>query len=185
MARAHGLPAALHCAVMPHARRALLILATAALLAGAGAAAALAANGGPLRRVSPPRGAYTVELPSRWRFANASYPSDHATHLWYDPANALRKLLVVLSGCVGCAERNGQPDPRAVVPAGATNLVPLSRDAVAFQVFTDDDPWTANGIVTVIRQNGAIEGYATAELWLAPARHVLATAILNSFTLSG
>ena len=48
-----------------------------------------------LKRVSPPRGGYSVELPNTWRFANASYPSDHATHLWFDPRNALRKMLVV------------------------------------------------------------------------------------------
>ena len=48
-----------------------------------------------LTRVSPPGGGYSAQLPRGWRFANASYPSDHSTHLWFDPANALRKMEVV------------------------------------------------------------------------------------------
>ena len=146
----------------------------------AGAASTVA-----LKRVSPPGGGYRVELPSTWRFANASYPSDHATHLWFDPADALRKMLVVLSGCVGCAETNGHPNPRAGVPAGATNVKRLSASEDAFQNFTDDDPWVANGVSIVIRQNGRIDGYASVELWLPPAQHALATTILNSFRLPG
>jgi hypothetical protein len=41
---------------------------------------------------SPPGGGYTVALPASWQFRNASYPSDHATHLWYDPAHPLEKM---------------------------------------------------------------------------------------------
>lgn len=148
--------------------------------AGAGAASAVA-----LKRVSPPGAAYRVELPSTWRFANASYPSDHATHLWFDPGNALRKMLVVLSGCAGCAETNGHPNPAAGVPQDATNVKRLSASVDAFQNFTDDDPWAANGVSIVIRHNGRIDGYATVELWLPPTQHALATTILNSFRLAG
>jgi hypothetical protein len=151
----------------------------------ASSAIAGAASTPRLKRVSPPHGGYTVELPSTWRFANASYPSDHATHLWFDPANALRKMLVVLSGCTGCAETNGQPNPKAGVPADATSVVRLNSSEDAFQLFTDDDPWTANGISLLIRDNGRIEGYASVELWLPPGQHALATTILNSFHLTG
>jgi hypothetical protein len=160
----------------------LVAVAQAAATARAPAAAPSAA----LARVAPPGGGYSVELPPAWRFANASYPSDHATHLWFDPANALRRMIVVLSGCVGCAERNGAPNPEGGVPAGATHVVRLSASEVAFEQFTAaDDPWLANGISVVMRQHGAIVGYATAEVWLPPAQHPLATAILNSFKLAG
>jgi hypothetical protein len=72
------------------------------------------------------------------------------------------------------------------VPAGATHVVRLSASEVAFEQFTSaDDPWLANGISIVMRHDGAIVGYATAEVWLPPAQHSLATAILNSFVLSG
>ena len=160
-------------------------ICVAALLACGSAASGVAAGAAcsPLARVSPPRGGYSVELPRTWRFANASYPSDHATHLWFDPANALRKMLVVLSGCAGCAQRNGQPDPGAVVPAGATSVRRLSASTVAFQDFTADDPWVANGVAIVVRQNGAIDGYVTVELWLPARQHALATTILNSLRL--
>jgi hypothetical protein len=137
-----------------------------------------------LRRVSPPHGGYSVELPATWRFANASYPSDHATHLWFDPANALRKMLVVLSGCAGCAETNGASNPAAGVPQGATSVIRLSSSEDAFRDFSDDDPWTANGISIVTRQRGQIDGYVSVELWLPPSQHALATAILNSFRVS-
>jgi hypothetical protein len=152
------------------------------LAAGAGAAGATSSTA--LRRVSPPDLGYSVELPLSWRFANASYPSDHATHLWFDPANALRKMLVVLSGCGGCATSHGKPNPLAGVPAGATDVRRLSRWEVSFQDFTTDDPWVANGISIVARQNGQIDGYASVELWLPPSQHQLATTILSSFQLS-
>jgi hypothetical protein len=143
-----------------------------------------ASAGAPLKRDSPPGGGYTVELPPTWRFANASYPSDHVTHLWFDPANALRKLLVVLSGCV-CAQPNGRPDPAAGVPANALHVVRLSRTEDAFQFSTDDDPWIANGRSIDILRNGRPAGYASVELWLPPGEHALATTILNSFRLTG
>jgi len=143
-----------------------------------------ASAGTTLKRDSPPGGGYTVELPSTWRFANASYPSDHVTHLWFDPANALRKMLVVVSGCV-CAGPNGQPDPGVGVPANPIHVVRLTRTQDAFQVFTDDDPWVANGLSIDILRNAKPAGYASVELWLPPGQHALATTILNSFRLTG
>jgi hypothetical protein len=143
-----------------------------------------ASAGAPLKRDSPPGGGYTVELPPTWRFANASYPSDHATHLWFDPANALRKLLVVVSGCA-CAGPNGRPDPTVGVPANPLHVVRLSRTEDAFQFSTADDPWVANGLSIDILRNGRPAGYASVELWLAPREHALARTILNSFRLTG
>lgn len=165
------------------------ILATAAVaVADTGAAAQppAATRSAALARVSPPGGGYSVELPPTWRFANASYPSDHATHLWFDPVNALRRMIVVLSGCVGCAEHDGAPNPAAGVPAGALHIVRLSASEDSFEQYTSsDDPWLANGISVVMRHDGAIVGYASAEVWLPPGQHALATAILNSFELAG
>jgi hypothetical protein len=149
------------------------------------AAAAGAASGTTLKRVSPPGGGYSVELPATWRFANASYPSDHASHLWFDPQDALRKMFVVLSGCVGCAETDGKPDPAAGVPTGATGVKRLNAWEESFQVFTPDDPWSALGLSLVIRQDGRIDGYASVELWLPASQRAVATTILRSFRLAG
>lgn len=157
----------------------------AVLACGVAFAAPAGASALSLKRVSPPGGGYSVKLPSTWRFANASYPSDHATHLWFDPANALRKMVVVLSGCVGCAETDGRPNPAAGVPPSATDVTRLSTSEDAFQDFSDDDPWVANGISIVTRQDGRIDGYVSAELWLPRSQHALATTILNSFRLGG
>ncbi len=156
---------------------AVALACSIALTAGVASASSVA-----LKRVSPPGGGYSVELPSTWRFANASYPSDHDTHLWFDPVNALRKMLVVLSGCAGCAQQEGA---RAGVPQYATNVERLSASEDVFQNFTDDDPWTANGISIVTRQNGGFDGYVSVELWLPPSQHALATTILDSFRLTG
>jgi hypothetical protein len=158
-------------------------IAIAVSLAGAVALSAQTAGASSrsLKRVSPPGRGYTVELPSTWRFANASYPSDHATHLWFDPQNALRRLLVVLSGCAGCAQQEGA---RAGVPAGASGVERLTGSTDAFQDFTDDDPWIANGISIVAREHGEIDGYVTVEVWLPPDQHALATTILDSFRLA-
>ena len=38
-------------------------------------------------------------------------------------------------------------------------------------------------ITIVVRQNGAIDGYVTVELWLPARQHALATTILNSLRL--
>jgi hypothetical protein len=94
-------------------------------------------------------------------------------------------MLVVLSGCVGCAETGGKPNPKAGVPQYATHVVRLSASEDSFQIFTDDDPWVANGISIVTRHNGGIYGYASVELWLPAREHALATTILNSFRLAG
>ena len=167
-------------------RRAASILAVALLAASATVAGAAAPRSAALRRASPPGGGYSVELPATWRFANASYPSDHATHLWFDPANALRRMIVVLSGCVGCAERDGAPNPDAGVPPGATDVVRVSATEATFEQYTTtDDPWLAHGLSIVMRHDGAVVGFARVELWLPPAQRSLATAILDSFALSG
>jgi hypothetical protein len=161
-------------------RRSALLLAVAALALPALAPAA------------PPRlvwrvakdGSYRVRLPATWRFRDASYPSDHSTHLWYDPANPLRKLLVVVSGCVGCVEKNfdpHRPNPAAEVPRGATTFR-ISPWKVAFSTYTSDDPYPENGVVVVLHRSAAIDGSAIAKLWLPQREHATATAVLNSFS---
>jgi hypothetical protein len=94
-------------------------------------------------------------------------------------------MLVVLSGCVGCAERNGQADPSAGVPKNALHVVGINPSEDAFQDFTNDDPWVANGAISIVlRRGGRTEGYVSVELWLPPGQHSLATDILNSFRLN-
>jgi hypothetical protein len=167
--------------------RALAVL-TASVLAALVAAAAL--GGSPatsLRPRHPPGGGYSVNLPPTWRFADASYPSDHATHLWFDPANALRKMLVVVSACVGCATVNADgrtPNPRGVVPAGPVSSFRVNRWKAGFLGYSTDDPYPARGWVIVLRRGRDIEGYVTVQLWLPKAENGVATRILNSFRTS-
>ena len=131
---------------------------------------------------SPPGGAYSIMLPASWQFRDASYPSDHSTHLWYDPTDPLRSLRVVLSGCEGCVRLPGSSDPTphpelALNPNdGVPTIAHLSPDEIGFQRFGTDNPFPDNGIVEVLSN-----GYAEVDLWLPPSEHATATSILNSF----
>ncbi|MGA2006132.1 MAG: hypothetical protein ABSH27_01045 [Solirubrobacteraceae bacterium] len=158
-------------------------LAGAIMLISLLLAAPAPALAGALTRVSPPGGAYSVELPIGWHFKNESYPSDHATHLWSDPADARRKLEVVLSGCVGCASRGTQPNPIGGLPAGVLSKLSLSRWEVAFTARGGGDPYPDNGIVIVMHRGSQVEGYVQVQLWLPASQHAAATTILNSFRL--
>jgi hypothetical protein len=149
------------------------------------AVAVPAAAGVVLTRVSPPGGGYSAQLPRGWRFANASYPSDHSTHLWFDPANALRKMEVVLSGCVGCVSSGGAPNPSGGLPTDVVARTRLNRWEIAFEAYSSDDPYPDNGLVIVMHQGSHVEGYVEVGLWLPAKQHSTATTILDSFRLNG
>lgn len=142
------------------------------------------ARAAPLSWRTGPNGAYRMKLPQTWRFRNASYPSDHATHLWYDPNNPLRKMLVTLSGCIGCVTTNNYtttPNPRGELPGDASTTYRLSPWKLAFSGFSTDDPYPLNGFVDVTHTSRGIDGSVIVELWLPQSQHLTATAILNSF----
>lgn len=160
----------------------------ATVLAIALQAAAVAQAASPqLVRVSPPQGGYSVLLPRGWRFADATYPSDHATHLWFDPRNALRKMVVVASGCVGCVSKNFDgrtPNPAGMLPANATHVHRISPYVLSFTTqWSGDpyDPYPDSGLVIVTHKAGRITGSIRVELWLPASQHALTTRILNSF----
>ena len=133
------------------------------------------------------RGFYTVPLPVTWRFKDASYPSDHATQLWYDPANPLKKLGVVVSGCVGCVSRHNYTDPypQGELPQGVTGTYRISPGKLAFTAYATDDPYPENGMVIVTRHGRAISGSIILQLWLPASQHKLATYILDNFAAKG
>lgn len=168
------------------------LLALAFCILGNAAAAAVErhhadASFPPRRWRTGPRGFYTVPLPATWRFKDASYPSDHATHLWYDPTNPLKKLEVVVSGCVGCVSRHNYTDPypQGELPQGVTRTYRIAPGKLAFTAYTTDDPYPENGVVIVTRHGRAIDGSITLQLWLPPSQHKLATYILDNFAAKG
>jgi hypothetical protein len=156
-------------------------LATVAVTGSAGTASAALPV---LDRVYPPNHAYSLLLPSGWRFRDLSYPSDHATNLWWTPTDPLAKANIVLSGCVGCVSTNNYrtPNPAGAVPeAASTNRV--SPDEIAFTAPADpgdEGDYVDNGVVIVTADRGQVTGYVRIDLWLPPSQHSLATAILNS-----
>jgi len=143
----------------------------------------------PLRRVSPPHGGgYSLLLPSNWHFRDASYPSDHFTHLWYLPSNPLLKLEVVGSGCVGCVSKNLNPripDPTGELPQGVASSYRISPWVLAYTNYASDDPYPDNGLIIVTRYKGTVSGYERFDLWLPASQHKLATTILNSVKVAG
>lgn len=143
-------------------------------------------SGGPpsLHRVHPPDSAYSLLLPSGWRFRDVSYPSDHATHLWWTPRDPLARAVVVLSGCEGCVSANGAPNPAGAVP-DASQHHRISLNVVAFQGPYDqaEAGYYDNGLVLVTHQGGHITGFVRIDLWLPYSQHALATKILDSFRL--
>lgn len=162
-------------------RHLTLILLTVAVVAGVGSATAALP---PLHRVSSPSRLYSLLLPAGWRFDNVSYPSDHATDLWWTPADPLARAVIVLSGCVGCvsAANDTTPNPAGAV-SNATSTHRLSREAIAFAGPYDqaEADYQDDGIVIVTEKRGRINGYIRVDLWLPANQHALATAILNSF----
>lgn len=147
----------------------------------------VAALADPLSQRSPEGHDYTVKLPGSWRFRDATTPSDHSTHLWSNPNDALSKMQVVFSGCVGCAEdmNTGAPNPDALLPPNTVSHVRLNKWATAFEAYDTDDPYPNNGLIIVLRDStGAVAGYASVNLWLPETSHALATTILNSFKVT-
>jgi len=135
---------------------------------------------------------YAVRLPSTWRFENASYPSDHATLFWYNPANALQRMYIIESACWGCAHNltTGSPEPTAVLADVTSNggeilhTYRLGADRLAYEAFVEDDPYDMNGLVIVAPKAASGDSYVDVQLWLPTAQHGLATTILNSFRTS-
>lgn len=163
-------------------RRLASSVLTVALLGSVGSATASPPF---LHRVRPPGRAYSLLLPTGWRFYNASYPSDHATNLWWTPSDPLARAVVVLSGCEGCVEAvlgEEKPNPAGAVP-DADSTYRISPDEIAFTGPYDqaEAGYSDNGIVIVTTSDGRIDGYIRVDLWLPPSQHSLATAILNSF----
>ena len=147
---------------------------------------ATAGSAGPtaLHRVHPPDGAYSLLVPLGWRFRDVSYPSDHATHLWWTPRDPLARAVVVLSGCEGCVFASGAPNPAGAVP-DASQHHRISLNVLAFQGPYDqaEAGYYDNGLVLVTHQGGRITGSVRIDLWLPYSQHALATKILDSFRL--
>jgi hypothetical protein len=143
-------------------------------------------NSHALRRVSPPHGGFSIELPSDWRFLDASYPSDHATYYWYDPHDAFAKLRVIGSGCVGCVTKNNDgvtPNPSGEMPQYATVTARSDPYVLSFDDF--DTPYSGKGMVVVTHRGSDVTGSLILELWLPEKDAAETTQILASFRSGG
>ncbi len=140
---------------------------------------------------------FTIDLPNNWTFTNETYPSDHSTYLWTDPADQLSRVEVTASGCVGCVSNvNGGDNeilPAEALPSGATGSTSISTCKVGYvATYSGDDTATSvppdsypdNGLVVVIDMGGRPDGYFRVDLWLPAGQHALASSILNSFALT-
>jgi hypothetical protein len=139
-----------------------------------------------LHRVYAPGRAYSLLLPSGWRFRDVSYSSDHATNLWWTPADPLARAVVVLSGCVGCVSTNNgkTPNPAGAVSDASTHRISLDELAFSGPYDRAEAGYDDNGLVIVTKARGRVNGYIRLDLWLPPSERSRATAILNSFRIS-
>jgi len=157
--------------------RLAVVLVTVAVIAGCGGGSSHA-----LKSFSPPGNGFSIQLPSDWKFRDASYPSDHSTYYWYDPHDAFAKLEVIGSGCVGCVTKNNDgvtPDPSGEVPQGATITANADPYVTSFNTF--DTPYTVKGLVVVTHRGAGVTGSWIVELWLPDKKQAEATEILASF----
>jgi hypothetical protein len=163
----------------------------------AGLAMAPPAGGGgvaepPLKQVSPPHGGYRVDIPRTWRFVDASYPSDHSTHIWYDPANPLKRLIVVRSACAGCIagitdfRRMSEAKIRSHLPGHPLRIWIDGPLRVRFLSY-DTDPWNNvypdNGLFLVGHDIGSFKSLPAiyVHLWLPQRERSTALRILKNF----
>lgn len=63
----------------------------------------------------------TLEVPEGWKRVNTA-TATVGGYTIFNPRNPYEKILVGLSGCVGCYYQNGAPNPDLVVPATATHV---------------------------------------------------------------
>jgi len=132
---------------------------------------------------------FSVLVPASWRYHNATYPSDHSSEDWTDPANRRRRLHVEMSACVGCVElpscvlhQTGcRPAPELIVPEHALSKRKIDRWRMTFVARTSGSPYLTRGLVAVTHHGSEIEGFALVEVWLPNARRPLADTILASF----
>jgi serine/threonine protein kinase len=146
---------------------------------GSNAASATSALPELLVEQGPPSQAYRVRVPRSWQFQDLTEPSDHTTHVWWDPVDSNRRIKIALSACVGCVtDDSGKRDPAKVLPLDVTDFSRIGTDKVAYRTTSMNNPYPVNGIVVLLAKGG----YAQVDLWLPEAEHDRATAILNSFT---
>jgi hypothetical protein len=144
--------------------------------------------------MSPPKGMYSVLIPTNWVYKDLSYPSDHTTDLWYDPSSPEQRIEVLTSGCAGCVGAIEQaPVPSKAVPPGMTTSASISAcrleyagqyggDFAASPTISDSLP--DSGLVAVISRPGrVVDGFVRMDVWLPSAQRALAEQILHSFQL--
>jgi len=134
------------------------------------------------RRLS---GAFQVLVPASWRYQYAGQTGDHATYLYYDPADPLNKLQVIGSACYECVfdvvnGPSSTPDPAMAAPQGATTFV-ISPTEAGFVVYDPTNPDPDNGIVVLVYTSGGFDHYFEVDLYLPANEHATATAMLDSF----
>jgi len=144
--------------------------------------------GGLVVRASKVAG-FSVPVPSGWRYKNASYPSDHSTEFWTDPANAKSKLEVQDSGCLGCVQRESctlhntgcGPYPEGLVPKGTISKRKLSPWREQFTARNSASPYLDRGLVVIRHHGSQIEDWAYVEIWVPDSEASIANSMLAGF----
>jgi hypothetical protein len=161
------------------------------LLVTATASASQGSAPGALVVRSSKLGGFTVPVPAGWRYRNASYPSDHSTEYWTDPADPKTKLEVIVSACIGCVEKPSctlhetgcGPYPVALVPNGTISKRHVGRWSERFTARNALSPYLLRGIVAIRHHGSSIIDWAYVELWVPQADAKIASSMLAGFKL--
>jgi hypothetical protein len=131
------------------------------------------------------RAGYSILVPDGWQFRDRTGLSDHLTHVYRDPVNHRRRLVVTVSTCVGCVMKNVasmdfRPDPAKVLPPGVRSQTLLTKWKLAYRAFWGGNPYPDNGLVVIHHRRSHIQGYVRTDLWLPASQRSLATRMLDS-----
>jgi hypothetical protein len=121
----------------------LLLASSATCLFLAASTASASPQATPLHLAS--RAGYSILVPDGWQFRDRTGLSDHLTHVYRDPVNHRRRLVVTVSTCVGCVMKNVasmdfRPDPAKVLPPGVRSQTLLTKWKLAYRAFWGGNP---------------------------------------------
>ena len=168
-------------------RRLIIIVALLLLIGIAGAASYLVAfrhHTSALRRVC--QNGYCLTLPSSWRYRDAGSEGNHVSYYYWNPDNALKQLVIVQSGCVGCVTKNADgihPNPSGEFPLNVTDQREVSPYETRYRAYGTRSPYPTDGFVYVTHTDKGINGSIVFALDLPETQKPLAERIIDSFEL--
>jgi hypothetical protein len=130
-------------------------------------------------------GGGAILVPAGWVYADQSYPSDHTSVMFYDPANPAARIEINYFGCAECllsgATGSGHLNARGVLPPDTVSFYLYRNGLSAGFRESDADGYAVNGVASILGSADNPEGYIEDRVSLPATDNAIATQILNSF----